>query len=263
MSSRWSFFAILSALLCVSLTSCARKQESSEPPATPPNANAEPVDAATAGSISGTVKLDGMPPKMKTINMAAESACAKQHSTPARSQEVLVGKDGALENVVVYLKGDFGQYKFEEPQSPVAITQKGCMYEPHVLALEANQPLQVVNDDPVTHNIHPLPMDNREWNESQPPGAAPIEQKFAHEEVAIPVKCNIHPWMKAYIAVFDHPYFQVTGENGSFDLRNVPPGNYTLVAWHELYGTQEQSVTIGPKEAKTISITFKTAAAAR
>jgi hypothetical protein len=196
-----------------------------------------PVDAATAGSISGTIKLDGMPPKMKIINMAAEAACAKQHSAPAMTQEALVGKDGALENVVVYLKGDFGQYKFEVPPAPAPITQKGCMYEPHVLALQTDQSLQVINADPVTHNIHPIPMDNREWNESQPPSAAPIDQKFTREEVAIPVKCNIHPWMKAYIAVFSHPYFQVTGADGSFDLKNVPPGTYTLVAWHELYGT--------------------------
>ena len=262
MSSRWPYFAVLSIFLSFSLIGCAKKPETSEAPAAPAaNANAKPVDTATAGSISGMVKLDGTPPKMKVINMAAEASCAKQHSTPATSQEVVVGKDGALENVVVYLKGDFGQYKFDVPQTPVTITQKGCMYEPHVLALQVDQPFQAVNDDPVTHNIHPLPMDNREWNESQPPGAAPIEQKFAHEEVGFPVKCNIHPWMKAYVSVFSNPYFQVTGKDGSFDLKDVPPGTYTLVAWQELYGTQEQSVTIGPKESKTVAITFKTTAA--
>ena len=130
------------------------------------------------------------------------------------------------------------------------------MYDPHVVVMETGQAFQVINADPVTHNIHPLPKDNREWNESQPPGAAPINQTFAHEEIAIPVKCNIHPWMKAYIAVFNHPYFAVTKEDGSFNLKNVPPGNYTLVAWHELYGTSMQPVTIGAKESKTLQITF-------
>ncbi len=120
------------------------------------------------------------------------------------------------------------------------------------------RPLQVINSDPVTHNIHPVPKDNREWNQSQPPGASPIMQSFAREEVAIPVKCNVHPWMKSYIAVLANPYFQVTGKDGSFDLKDVPPGNYKLIAWHELYGTQEQDVTIGPKEAKTITLTFST-----
>lgn len=252
-------FVFLSIIITVG---CGNKQGTSETPNPAGNANSKPVDAATAGSISGTVQLDGTPPRMKIINMAAEPACAKQHSTPAMTQEVLTGKDGALENVVVYLKGNFDQFAFDHPSAPATITQKGCMYDPHVLALETGQALQVVNADPVTHNIHPVPKDNREWNESQPPGSAPIDQSFPHEEIAIPVKCNIHPWMKAYIAVFSHPYFQVTGNDGSFDLKNVPPGTYTLIAWHELYGTQEQSVTIGPKESKTLHITFNAKTAA-
>jgi len=247
-----------SLFLAASLVSCGSKQGAgSQTPGE--NSTAKAVDAATAGSITGTVKLDGAPPRMKVINMAAEPTCAKDHSsTPAMTQDVITGASGTLQNVVVYLQGDFSQYKFDEPQSPVTIDQKGCMYEPHVLALRTGQQLDVVNSDPVTHNIHPVPKDNREWNQSQPPGASPIMQSFAREEVAIPVKCNVHPWMKAYFAVLSHPYFQVTGNDGSFDLKNVPPGNYKLIAWHELYGTQEQDITIGPKEAKTITFSFST-----
>ena len=178
MRCRLFYFAALSTLLPFALSGCGNKQETSEAPAPASAPAGVPVDAATAGSISGTVQLDGTPPKMKTINMAAEPACAKLHPTPVTSQEVLAGKNGALENVVVYLKGDFSQYKFDTPQTPVTITQKGCMYDPHVLALETGQSLQVVNADPVTHNIHPIPKDNREWNESQPPGAPPIDQSF-------------------------------------------------------------------------------------
>jgi plastocyanin len=262
MKRRLLCFAAFSVSLSFAMVGCGKKQTSSETPAPTSSVNGTPVDAATAGSISGTVQLDGAAPKMKTINMAAEPSCAKQHSTPAMSQEVLVGKNGALENVVVYLKGDFSRYKFDSPQAPATITQKGCLYDPHVLVLETGQSMQVVNADPVTHNIHPLPKDNREWNESQPPAAPPIDQSFPHEEIAIPVKCNIHPWMKAYIAVFNHPYFAVTGKDGSFDLKNVPPGTYTLMAWHELYGTSEQPVTIGPKESKTVHITFQAASTA-
>jgi hypothetical protein len=118
-----------------------------------------------------------------------------------------------------------------------------------------------VNSDQTTHNIHPIPKDNREWNESQPPGAAPIEKSFTREEIAIPVKCNVHPWMKAYMAVLPNPYFQVTDKDGKFDLKNLPPGTYTLTAWHELYGTSDQTVTIGPKETKAVTFTFKAAAA--
>ncbi len=261
MNSRLFCFTAFSVFLSFAILGCGKKPATSETSATASSMSGIPVDAATAGSITGVVQLDGAAPKMKTINMAAEPSCAKQHSSPATSQDALVGKNGALENVVVYLKGDFSHYKFDAPQTPATITQKGCMYDPHVLVLETGQPLQVVNADPVTHNIHPLPKDNREWNESQPPGAPPLNQSFAHEEIAIPVKCNIHPWMKGYIAVFNQPYFAVSGKDGSFDLKNVPPGTYTLVAWHELYGTSEQPVTIGTKESKTVQITFQAASA--
>jgi plastocyanin len=220
---------------------------------------AKPVDASMAGSITGIVQLDGKPRRMKIINMTAEPKCAQEHSSPVMTQEVVSGENGTLQNVVVYLRGDFSHYKFDEPQTLATINQKGCMYNPHVLALRTGQPLQVINSDPVTHNIHPVPKDNREWNQSQPPGAAPIVQSFALEEVAIPVKCNVHPWMKAYIAVLNNPYFQATGKDGSFDLKNVPPGTYKIVAWHELYGTQEQSITLGLKESKSIRFTFNAA----
>lgn len=261
MRRRMYYLAAYFAALGLAISGCGNKQESTSTSA-PAATSGVAVDAATAGSVSGTVQLMGTPPKMKPINMAAEPSCAKQHATPVTSQEVMLGKDGALENVVVYLKGDFTKYKFDAAQSPATITQKGCMYDPHIVALQTSQPFQVVNADPVTHNIHPIPKDNREWNESQPPGAAPIDRNFSHEEIAIPVKCNIHPWMKAYVAVFDNPYFAVTGADGSFDLKNVPPGSYTLMAWQELYGTTQQAITIGPKESKTLKLVFQATPAA-
>jgi hypothetical protein len=207
------------------------------------------------------VKLEGTAPKMKVINMAAEPSCAKEHTTPAMTEDV-IADGGSLQNVVVYLKGDFGQYSFTPMTAPATIDQKGCQYHPHVLALMTGQPLQVLNSDPTTHNIHPTPKDNREWNESQPPSAPPINQSFAREEVAIPVKCNVHPWMKAYIGVFSNPYFQVTGKDGSFQIKNVPPGTYTLTTWHELYGANQQMVTVGPSESKAVNVTYKANAAA-
>jgi plastocyanin len=255
-------FVISTLVLPLTSISCGNKQNTNGTPAASATAGRS-VDAATAGSITGTVNLDGTPPKMKVINMAAEPACAKEHAGhPAMTEDVVPGDHGTLQNVIVYLQGDFGQYVFAMPTTPATIDQMGCQYHPHVLALTANQPLRVINSDPVTHNIHPVPKDNREWNQSQPPGSAPIDQTFARPEVAIPVKCNIHPWMKAYIAVFANPYFQVTGKDGSFDIKNVPPGTYTVTARHERFGTSEQSVTIGPKESKNVTLTFKAATAA-
>jgi hypothetical protein len=248
---------VVMVAFAATLIGCGNKQATNETPAGTAAAG-KSVDATTAGSITGTIKLDGVPPKMKVINMAAEPACSKEHAgQPAMTEDVVPGENGTLQNVVVYLKGDFSQYSFTAPTTPVTIDQKGCQYHPHVLAMMTDQPLQVVNSDPVTHNIHPVPKDNREWNQSQPPGAAPIDENFARPEVAIPVKCNIHPWMKMYIAVFGNPYFEVTGKDGSFDIKNVPPGTYTVTAWHELYGTTERNVTIGPKESKSLTLSFK------
>lgn len=244
--------------LAIGIMSCGGGQPSETPAATTAATAGKPVNAATAGSVSGMVKLDGMPPKMKPINMAAEPICAKEHTTPAMTQDVLVGTGGALQNVVVYLKGDFSAYSFDAPSTPAVIDQKGCQYNPHVVALRVGQTLNVTNSDQTTHNIHPVPANNREWNQSQPPGSAPLNESFAREEITVPVKCNVHPWMKSYIAVVGHPYFQVTGADGSFSLKNVPPGTYTLTAWHESYGSMDQSITVGASEAKSgVAISFK------
>jgi plastocyanin len=262
--TRFGMYSLAIGVFALAVTGCGgKKDESSEAPAAPAAATAgKTVDPATAGEVTGSVKLDGAAPKMKTISMAAEPACAKAHTGPVTSEEVVTGDGGSLANVVVYVKSGLDDYSFPAPSTPVKIVQEGCQYHPHVLGVQVGQNLDVVNNDQTTHNIHPIPMQNREWNESQPPGAAPIEKSFAREEIAIPVKCNVHPWMKAYMAVVPNPYFQVTDKDGKFDLKNLPPGTYTLTAWHELYGTSDQTVTIGPKESKTVTFTFKAAAAA-
>ncbi len=203
--SLWYFAAAVT--LAAALISCGGKGNQSETAAPAANTAGKPVDSATAGTVTGTIKLDGTAPKPRNINMAAEPNCAKAHSTPATTEDIGPGDGGTLQNVVVYLKGDFSAYSFPPEATPVMIDQKGCQYHPHVLALQTGEPLSVINSDMTTHNIHPVPKDNREWNESQPPGAQPIMQSFARPEVSIPVKCNVHPWMKAYIAVFNNPYY--------------------------------------------------------
>jgi len=220
------------------------------------------VDPATAGSISGIVKLDGKPPVLRPINMSAEPFCEKSHPSPVLSQEVVLGNGGALANVVVYVKGhDLDRYAYPVPSQRVELDQRGCMYEPHVVALRTGQELEVKNDDQTTHNVHALPENNPEWNKSQPPGAGPIEQTFAQPELAIPIRCNVHPWMKAYIFVFKTPYYAVTAKDGKFQIGDLPPGTYTIEAWQEKYGTQDQTVTIAPKESKQVSFAFKAASA--
>jgi plastocyanin len=188
--------------------------------------------------------------------MSADPSCAKQHPSPVWAQEVVTDSKGDLQNVVVFVAEGLGDRTFEVPTQPVVVEQKGCMYLPHVLAVQANQPLHMVNDDPTSHNVHPTPANNREWNKAEPPGSS-VDETFAREEIAIPVKCNVHPWMHGYIAVFKHPYFAVTGKDGSFDLSSLPPGTYTIKAWHETLGTSTQTIMLGANETKEISFVFK------
>ncbi|HZU42510.1 MAG TPA: carboxypeptidase regulatory-like domain-containing protein [Terriglobales bacterium] len=214
------------------------------------------ADLTRTANVSGKVKFEGPRPKLARINMAADPACAKAHPGGASSDEVMTTGDGGLENVFVFVSEGLADSPFTAPAAPAVIEQKGCMYEPHVVAMQTNQKLRVVNDDHTLHNIHPLPANNREWNKAEPPGSA-IEEAFAREEVAIPVKCNVHPWMHSYIAVFRHPFFTVSGKDGGFELKNLPPGTYTIKAWHEKLGTSVQKVTITPGETKSLEFVFK------
>ena len=221
-----------------------------------PAVSAGPADAASGASLTGAVKFDGAALKPAQIDMSSDPNCAKAHPTPATAEDLVVGGNGMLANVIVYVADGLGDQTFPAPQQAAEIEQKGCQYKPHVLAMQASQKLDVVNDDSTTHNIHPMPNNNREWNKSQPHGME-VEETFTREEIAIPVKCNIHPWMRAYIAVFKHPYFAVTDKNGKFEIKNLPPGTYTIKAWHEKLGTQTQKITVAGGEAKSISFDFK------
>jgi hypothetical protein len=197
---------------------------------------------AGSGSITGKVTYTGTPMKMKPIDMSKEPSCAKQHTTPVTTENVATGPGNTLEWVVVYISaGDEGT---TTPSQGVRYDQKGCQYLPHVLPMLAGQQLQIYNDDQTSHNIHPLAKVNQEWNKSQPPGSPPIDTKWDKPEF-IAVKCNIHPWMHGYFAVLKTSHVSVTGEDGTFDIKGLPPGKYTVTAWQEQYGTKTQDVTVG------------------
>ncbi|MGA6981430.1 MAG: carboxypeptidase regulatory-like domain-containing protein [Candidatus Sulfotelmatobacter sp.] len=206
--------------------------------------------------VKGGVKVEGIVPGPTRINMTSDVNCIMQHKGVTLTEDIVADKSGDLQNVVVYVSDGLGDRTFDVPAQPVVLEQKGCTYHPHVLALRANQKLEVVNADSSMHNIHPSPANNREWNTLQNPGST-LETTFAREEVAIPLKCNVHPWMHSYLAVFKHPFFAVTGKDGSFDLSNLPPGTYTISAWQEKLGTVSQKVTVGSNETKTVQFVFK------
>jgi plastocyanin len=214
------------------------------------------ADRPGEGVVSGTVRVAGPPVATTRVDMAADPACFKMHSGPVMSEEVVTGANGALKNVIVYISDGLGNRSFDAPKEAAVFEQKGCAYSPRVLGMQSRQTLELINNDPTSHNIHALPHNNREWNIFQPPGSSPTEETFAREEI-IPVKCNVHPWMAGYIAVFKHPYFAITGKDGTFDLKNVPPGDYTIEAWHEKYGVLTQRVTLETDQTKTLEFVFK------
>ena len=209
-----------------------------------------------AGTISGKVTVEGHPTKGKAINMSAEPSCAKMYSSAPTSEDVVVGPGSGLKNVVVYVSAGAAD-EAAPPSQPISIKQKGCRFTPHVVAMQVNQELQVTNEDSTSHNIHPLPSVNREWNKAQLPGTPPLSATFARQEI-IPVKCNIHPWMRGYFVVLKTSHYSVTGDNGAFTLNNLPPGKYTITAWHETYGTQSKEITItGESQSLDFSFTAK------
>jgi plastocyanin len=245
---------VLLGLLLLAACSKSTEQSTNEPaaPAAAPAPAATPIDPATVATVSGTVKFEGTAPKPAKIDMSQDPGCKG-----ANQAETLVVKDSDLANVFVYVKDGLGNRTFDVPKDSVVIDQKGCRYHPHVLGVMAGQNVEIRNDDPTTHNIHPTPKDNREWNESQPPSAAPIVKSFAREELMLPVKCNQHPWMKMYINVVKSPFYAVTGEDGKYEIKGLPPGDYTLAFVHEKLGEQTQKVTLAAKDSKTVDASFK------
>src|SRR5882724_8252717 len=248
----WGLSASLGLLL---LAGCGKKEE--QPTATPAAsapaaAPATPIDPATAASISGTVKFEGEAPKAAKIDMSQDPACKGTNIA-----ENVMASGGHLANVFVYVKEGLGNRTFDVPKDALTLTQSGCKYGPHVLGAMVGQTIKILNADPTTHNIHPTPKDNREWNESQAPKAAPLEKSFAREEILLPVKCNQHPWMKMYISVVKNPFYAVSGADGKFEIKGLPAGEYTLAFVHEKLGEQDQKITLAAKDSKTVDISFK------
>ena len=213
------------------------------------------VDATTAGSITGTVRFDGVPSKPIAIDMSMDPACAMS-ATPNSTEQIVVANH-ALANVYIYVKAGIPAFAAPANTAPVVLDQKGCRYTPHVIALQQGGSVEFRNSDPTMHNIHTTPADgSAPVDVSQSPMGAPQTQKFTTAQSMLPVRCNNHPWMQAFINVAPNPYFAVTGPDGSFTLKNLPPGTYTLAAVHETLGEQDIQITVPAKSIATGSFTF-------
>lgn len=241
-------------LAAMFLAGCSGGKQTKEEPKPPEYFKADP---ATAGIVRGSIRFTGKKPVARKIDLDQDPECVRAHGKRIATDDgSSVNANGTLPHVFVYLKTGLEGKAFQPPAEPVNIDQKGCWFHPHVVGIQTGQTLSVSNSDPLTHNIHPMAEKNREWNQSQSQGDPELKRRFARSEVMIPVKCNIHGWMRAFIGVVDHPYFAVTGADGVFEIPNVPPGSYTIAAWHEKFGDQEQAVTLASSASVNAIFTF-------
>lgn len=262
--SKRLFYALLVCAFSFSLFACGGKEEDTEEEAPTtgtaakaPSTGAAPAAVAAAGgaTVTGKVAFTGSAPAKEAIKMEADAFCKAAHPTPVYTQDVSVNGNGTLQWVLVYVKDVAGNYP--APTAAVTLDQKGCQYHPHVFGIQAGQPLKIVNSDGTLHNIHALPKTNAEFNIGQPFQNMATEKKFDKPEMPVRFKCDVHKWMGAYCGVFSHPFFAVTNDQGAFEIKNLPPGNYVIEAWQEKYGPQTQNVTVSGSETKTVDFTFK------
>jgi plastocyanin len=250
----------LPLMLTLAAAACGGNKPAPEPQGQEqPKAAPAAVDPATAATIKGKVTLDGTAPANAPIKMNADPYCLTVNKTPQTQETYMVGKGGEVGNVFVYISDGLGDRTFEAPKDPVVIDQQNCRYHPHVMGLMVGQPLQILNSDGTLHNIHAIPTKNAEFNTGQPIKGMKTNHVFTAAETMVPFKCDVHGWMNAYAGVLPHPYFAVTGDDGTFTIKNLPPGTYKLTAWHEKLGTQTADITVAAKDEKENNFTFKAA----
>jgi plastocyanin len=244
-------------LLVPFAAACGGAEEAPEPaaPSAPAETAAAP-DLSNAGGIDGTAMFVGEAPAADTIQMAADPFCQSAHSDAVMSSPVLADADGGLMNVVVHISSGLDGYAFDAAMDQATLNQSGCMYDPHILAVQAGQGLIIRNSDDTLHNVNVQPANNAAFNQGQPLAGMEISHTFDNAEVGIPARCDVHPWMGAFISVFEHPYFAVSTTGGAFAIPLLPAGDYVVEAWHETLGTLTQSVTITANETSTVDFEF-------
>jgi plastocyanin len=216
-----------------------------------------PSTALAASSITGTVTFDGKVPTLRPLAMEGDPACAKKHSGPVPNEALVLGSGNTMGNIIVWVSKGLPPGKtYPAPTTPVVLDQHGCQYKPHAMGIMVGQPYKILNSDGILHNIHTLPKVNPSFNQAFPATRKEATTKFDKPEAIFGIKCDVHPWMSAFVGVFTHPFYSVTGPDGKFTISGLDPGTYEITAWHEKLGTQTASVTVGANEAKTQAFKF-------
>lgn len=226
---------------------------------TPSQSSDKPLYQPTGNEVTivGSIGIKGPVPRRIRLDMTADPVCIDLNDKP-ETEDVLTNED-RLQNVFVYVKGEsLAEHRFQLPDSEAVLERRNCRYSPHVMGMRVGQKLTILNADPTHHNSHPTPRLNTEWNQTQPPLGPPIIKTFAREEVLIPFKCNQHPWERAWVAVLNHPFFAVSDGFGNYEIRGLPAGSYTLVAWHERLGEQQVEISVAKNETLRADFDFQT-----
>tara|TARA_B100001146_G_scaffold13026_1_gene10466 strand:+ start:3665 stop:4375 length:711 start_codon:yes stop_codon:yes gene_type:complete len=207
------------------------------------------------GSITGTITFEGKAPKMKPLKVDADPICVANNEIAPKKEWLILDENKGVKNMLVFITEGLN-IDYSPPEEPVVIDQKGCIYSPHVVGIMAGQQLDILNNDGTLHNIHALPKVNKEFNKAQPRSKKKLSVKFEKPEAPFKIKCDVHPWMGAYIGVFDHPCFSVSGDDGTYIISDLKPGEYVIEAWHEKLGSQTANVTVSDSAAHQ-DFTFK------
>lgn len=235
----------------------AQKPDEASSAATTTQTEKASIDPTTTAVLKGSVLFEGAVPAAKPISVKGNPECALLHNNGEILSEEILVSDGKLQNVFVYIKEGLENYSFSAPAEAIEIDNKNCIYVPHVSGAQVDQPVVFLNSDSTLHNVHAFPKNSKQFNLGLPFAGMKQTKKFSSAEVMVSLKCDVHPWMIGYVGVLPHPYFNVTKSDGSFELKNLPPGEYLVEAWHEKLGTQSQRVTIGSQETKEIEFRFK------
>ena len=253
---------VLPLFVALAINSAACGAASSATPASEANDSAAAsakqarrVDPATAGSVSGKVTLNGPAPAPEMMRIAADQTCIATLGSSAKSDAILVA-DGAIQNAFVYIKDTLSDYTFDVPTAPVVLDQVGCRYTPRIFGVRVGQPIEMLNSDATMHNVHAMPMVNQEFNRGMPQQNSRMTQIFTAPEQMVRFKCDLHSWMNAYGGVMPHPFFAVTGADGAFSLKGVPPGTYELTIWHEKLGSTTKTIEVGNSQAVSLNVTL-------